>query len=379
MTKIEFRAHNAGIGDCFSIKENNKLYVVDGGNENRIIQDFVGETIVVCVVTHNDRDHTHGILKMLQEESKVTIEEIWLPGIWQPILDYIYNNPDVLSKLKKYTVVEEENNEKSKFELDNLVENTNQNLNLFFEVSDLKIQYIELYRLHTELIKHYPEKYFNTPNIDLNRILGIFALALERGCIIRFFFPSMTQTSTEFNNYPFRMLNATELVTIKKTSEKNFLQLLYLSKENKFSLVFEYRHSQIPAILFTADSDLYFGNDQFTYNNEIIVTAPHHGSESNKDAYTKISQNMYITWVKSGGSMKCLTGATFQKLNTYKNKFCSRCKTRNIACNFNYKEIILEYKNSFWVPKVTESICLRNIGGIRRNKLNCIAKSNNPK
>ena len=331
-----FEAHNAGIGDCFSIMENDKIYVIDGGSSNRIINDFKGKTINVCIVTHNDRDHTQGVQKMLSEKSGVTINEIWLPGIWQPIIEHVQSNPKSLSELTNYSVCKG-------FVIDDLsllnglLDNTSESIDSFYETSDEKLQFIEMFEMHNELIKTNPEKYFNSPNIDLNRILGIFSLALERGCFIKFFYPEETMQSLMVPNYPFRMLNSSLLCSLKKVKADKLINLLYLSKNNKYSLVFEYMYKENPIILLNADSDLYFidNTNPLDYGGaEILVTSPHHGSESNSSVYTKIIGSK-ITWVKSGGSMKCLTGDTY-KFISHHQKFCNNLfvTTNKKSCNY---------------------------------------------
>ena len=365
---MTFEAHNAGIGDCFSIEENNKLYVVDGGNANNIIQDFIGKSIDVCIITHNDRDHTHGILKMLEENSGVEIKEIWLPGIWQPIIDYVHHNPKCLFDLIEDGAYFDKNSIAELIDISGLVKNTTEDISVFFDVVDNELQFIELYELHNELIKINPEKYFNAPNIDLNRILGIFALAIERSCNIKFFFPEEIKKSNIIKNYPFRMLNSSLVCNLKTVSKNNFNKLLFLSKNNRYSLVFEYVHCETPIVLFTADSDLYFVDikEKIEYGaGTVIITAPHHGSESNCKAYMKL-KGKKITWVKSGGSMKCVTGKTFKTIPHFQ-KFCNKCVCEK-QLNFVYTKVLFKYENKTWFS-IGENHCLCCVCSSCRSKL----------
>lgn len=348
MSNIIFTAHDAGIGDCFSIQDNGKLYVIDGGNGKRIVDDFVGRTIDVCIVTHNDRDHTFGVKHLL--DKGVDIKEIWLPGIWQPILNHIKCNPKILIDLEEFEVSTSDNDE---IKPTDLTEGTDAEMGTLYDVEDSNLQYVELFEWHTKLMESDPKRYFNSINIKLNRILDLFSQAIERGCLIKFFFPEESKIEDSINgNDPFKMLNSTLLVKLKKVKDetkRNFVQLISLSATNKYSLVFEYLFDKQSIILFTGDSNLFFiaNNSTLKYDSsEIIVTAPHHGSESNKVAYSKIIGKK-ILWVKSGGSMKCLTGNTFKNATHYQ-KYCNRCITLN-HYNFRYKKISFEFQNNSWI------------------------------
>lgn len=374
MSEIIFKVHNGGTGDCFSIQNCNNLYVIDGGSTKNGVEDFKGKIINLCIVTHNDKDHTYGIEKMLKPDSDFSIDEIWLPGLWQPIINYVKEHRQCFESLVEYNSKLMKPLECVEFPLNFIEEGGG--IEAFYRISDESFEFEELYRFHKLLIKNKPDKYYTPPNIDLHRILKIFALALKKVGVIRFFYPTNEKTDTRISGYPFRILNAIELVSLQKIKETNdslanFFQLLYLTKNNQYSLVFEYLHQNNPKILFTADSDLFFAKEYLDYDdNEILITAPHHGSQSNKDAYAKIKSTR-ATWVKSGGSLRCLTGDAYKSISC-KSKFCNRCISlvrEKETKLFLFKEIQLKLVNNEW-RSLNDNYCLTDKKQSRRLKLN---------
>ena len=125
----------------------------------------------------------------------------------------------------------------------------------------------------------------------------IFEFARYRGCTIRWFEPTST-CSENVISHGFMALNASEIFKIKKL--KNYLAYYYaltLTRENKYSLVFEYSKNSVPIIRFSADSNSTCQSES-PYKKNIIVTAPHHGSCANSVVYRRIKGNDII-WVRS--------------------------------------------------------------------------------
>ncbi len=352
MDNLIFKSHDAGIGDCFSIEISKMIFLVDGGNKKSIVNDFKGKNINVCIVTHNDRDHTYGISKILKCDPEIEIKELWLPGFWQPILEFIKNKPETLLNLENYSV---------NIGTDILTEKCPELIDYdsledisthFFAIDDEKLQFAEIYKFFKNWKKYNPKKALKPSVFDVDRILQIFTLGLERGCIIRFFYPENIITNFQLIGYPFKMLNSKEMLNFKTPrNTAEFMQLLYLSNNNKYSLVFEFIEKEKPIVLFTADSDLSFIDisEPLNYNNEsIIVTVPHHGSKTNSSAYSKIIATNSI-WVKSGGSMKSLPSDDFKNLDVY--KICNKCPGK-----FNYRNITLNFKKITWNFDVCNNI-----------------------
>jgi hypothetical protein len=155
-------------------------------------------------------------------------------------------------------------------------------------------------------------------------------------------------------------INSFEVVKIKKIKNNNFisfLQLLQLSTENKYSLVFEYHKDNKPIVLFTADNDLFFVDsaNPLVYNNEIVITAPHHGSDSCINAYSKIKVSTSIKWIRSNGPKNKNAGKALINHISSSNYicYCDYCKDYNEG---NLR-IELKYVNYKWYC-IKGAICI---------------------
>ncbi len=173
-----------------------------------------------------------------------------------------------------------------------------------------------------------------SPIIKFNNIMEIAVLAHNHNCKIKWFEPTRN-----FNIYQiysnFVALNSTlkhQIQHIKNTEA--FAMCLYLSKENEYSLVFEYLKNDIPIIRFSADSDCECQSQPYIDN--IIITAPHHGSKNNVKVYGEIQGNDII-WVRSD-TVSDSQGRPCDVFKSMTKKYC-------LACNqFNFEsEICFEY------------------------------------
>lgn len=89
--KAHFIALPVGQGDAFYLHTPHGSMLVDGGKSRRGFPDLFrthtrSDSIDIVVVTHNDSDHTNGIIGFL--ESGLKCEEIWLPAQWARVLEY---------------------------------------------------------------------------------------------------------------------------------------------------------------------------------------------------------------------------------------------------------------------------------------------------
>ena len=176
-----------------------------------------------------------------------------------------------------------------------------------------------------------------SPIIKFNNIMEIAVLAHNHNCKIKWFEPTR-----KFNSYQiysnFVALNSTlkhQIQHIKNTEA--FAMCLYLSKENEYSLIFEYCKNGIPIIRFSADSDLTC-QSRLPYPENIIVTAPHHGSSHNAIVYNNLDGDDII-WVRSD----TVTGGTGNKprpcdaFKSMKNKYCLACKSFNFISEISFE------------------------------------------
>jgi ribonuclease BN (tRNA processing enzyme) len=315
-----FIALPVGQGDAFFYQRDNLKILVDGGRSKKNFPKLVDKhlkikEIDIIICTHNDADHTNGLIGLLKEQ-KVRINQVWLPGSWSYKLKELLENPDSfflelvedISKIPNEKLSTLENlaifTEKFFQELDNelLLRLCNQNTTLAYSsCSDLLI--LE------------PSSWWSQPKrINLwlsainaaDRIKKIAYLAYDRQIRIRWFdfdeFKRKGQSSGGEKNI-LEPVNAFEI--LPQTIKISALKYLYLTVDNKKSIVFlSPENNKKLGVLFTGDSDFKLFNIQ--HQSPIlpmIVTTPHHGSDNNKNAYKVINSwhnnPSSLIWVRS--------------------------------------------------------------------------------
>lgn len=345
---MKFKALEIGSGDAFLLETERKQFLFDSGGSKSKIRDLTKKNKIIdlAICSHNDSDHSNGFIGLLEAPS-FEIKEIWLPGIWIPILNFIIEeriNRNLINiffkDIKELSDLKKSDNEI--YDYTSLVEETN----ISIETFDDKLQIISeieesQYHISNHFI-HYHHWYRNE-FINLNRIIKIAGLAYKKGSKIRWFKPENQNPSIQDPNYNFKPLNSKEFIKIDRVLEKNFFKLLYLTNENKYSMVFEFIKQDKPIITFSADSDFSFTNG-LSYQNNIIVTAPHHGSESNGFVYNKI-KGEEIIWIRSDRKSRKRPCLDFKGLS---NKYCLACAIKN-----HKAEICFEFndKSLKWVRK----------------------------
>ena len=172
-------------------------------------------------------------------------------------------------------------------------------------------------------------------DLKLNKIISIATYASRQGCTITWFRPSSSCTKEDVG-FGFVPLNSSKMCRIRMPkSSVAYMYLLCLTEENKHSLVFEYIKKGVPLIRFSADSDCTC-QSVYPYRENIIVTAPHHGSDANAIVYKTIHGDDLI-WVRSDKKSNKRPCAEFK---SRKNKYCLACK------QYNFKtEICFEYNS----------------------------------
>jgi len=338
-----FKALEIGSGDAFFIEEKEKQILFDSGGSKSKIRELLKKntTINLAICSHNDSDHSNGFIGLL-EDPKFAINEIWLPGLWIPILNFIIENRLNTDFLHTYF--------ENKMEIERIKELGDETFNYesLIEESDISIENfddklqmisgkIDNNLSYSHFLNFRHSYWYNDELINLDRIIRIAGLAYQKGSLIRWFKPENIAPSIKFPNHNFRSLNAREVVRVDRVSKFNFLKLLNLTIENKYSLVFEYCKNNNPIILFSADSDFAFLKHVKKYKNNIIITAPHHGSASNSSVYSKINGDNII-WVRSDRKCKERPCSQFKKLNI---KYCLTC-TKFLQ----KKQIKFEYLNA---------------------------------
>ena len=114
-----------------------------------------------------------------------------------------------------------------------------------------------------------------------------------------------------------------------KPRKINSLRYLALTVVNKQSLVFNSPSCpKWPGIVFSAESDFKFRYPIPWYNG-MLITAPHHGSESNANAYRRFKKEVGgkfdINWIRSDTKDKRRPGPSYLCLNK-KHRYCTICR-----------------------------------------------------
>jgi hypothetical protein len=341
---MNFKALEIGSGDAFLVEDEERTILFDSGGSTSRIKKLLKnkKKLDLAICSHNDSDHANGFIGLL-DDSNFEIVEIWLPGLWVPILKFliekrldreffeVFYSYDARNEKEMKDQMIEVPMYKSLVEMsDSLIEDFDDDLQYISELID-NPSYLEIFNY---------TPWFNNSFIKLDRIVKIAGLAYRKGCLIRWFEPEEISPLINPPDYSFRAKNSKEIVRIHKvTSVTNFMKLLTLTNENKYSLVFELHKENSPFILFSADSDFSFLTKNIVYQNSIIITAPHHGSDSNANVYSMFDNDNTI-WVRS--DRKCLKRpcSQFKSLN---DKYCVACKITNKLQTIEFELILNQW------------------------------------
>lgn len=379
----KFTAIPVGSGDSFLLEKYGKKIVVDGGRNKKYLRNYLKctaniDNIDVVVCTHNDIDHSGGILGLLDTSCRIGIGEVWLPASWSYQLPSLLRCPYKFVKEATFEYYENSNKyawrmqdfNSSKVEYEDFVQE-NWHKEESFDLNKLVVQSCDLcpcdlsLKLDKEFLgfHHNPTftKFFNLAK----NIRDIAIAAVQKGCRIRFF----EYLAFGFHPQPcggeawLCPVNSVEL-SCPVTKHISPLQYLYLSESNRQSLVFYSPETEDElGVFFSADSDLDFKIAYPPPTRHIIVTSPHHGSESCKDSYDKIKKwvNLdYSIWVRSDCKSKTRPCKEYIALN---HKYCTICRTThpvpNKKCNFSAKKpIVLSVKSGQWVTSNNLCSCV---------------------
>lgn len=341
---LQFKALGIGSGDAFLIEDENKTILFDsGGSKTKLVKLLKKKIkkIDLAICSHNDIDHTNGFIGLL-ESSDIDIEEIWLPGLWASILQFVKSlrledYEKIIEPIYTQEILAPENQSYSSLFQESSISIGNFDNELCYLSEYTKI--CETFLQHRLCYHRHYHPFDFKQLIELGRIIKIANLAYQKCSKIRWFEPTQS-CQYNFVDYGFKALNSIEILQVKKLKDVgSLIQALCLTNENKYSLVFEFYHNDIPVIRFSADSDC---NCQSmpSYNNNIIITAPHHGSEANKIVYD-VKQGIHgtdIIWVRSDRKSRKRPCDEFKKL---KNKYCLACFAKKLK-----PEIYFKYNDS---------------------------------
>lgn len=335
---MKFTALPVNVGDSFLLQTENKIIIVDGGkNKSHILKLLTDEKIKdkhidLLICTHYDADHINGIIGIIKSQ-KFTFTEIWLPEILGSIGYTISKKLSVILEAFRSNSFNDNFNSDdieryfSEYEIKEILNETKEN-NSFEEIdNDMLNEFIEEYEYLHHRWWYYPI-HGDTEHKMMRNMYNISSLinySLNSGAYIRWF---SYQNKRTHISYGFNMFCENSLQTdITLYDEQLFSKILYLttlSEINKKSLVFMYENDTNLNILFTADSNLDFYSAPITLKDNSVITAPHHGSSSNNNAYSKINGKDLI-FVRSDQSQIKRPGIQYL---SQKNRYCTICKNK---------------------------------------------------
>lgn len=383
-----FIAIPVGQGDAFYLKTPSGSVLVDGGHA---ISGFAhlferttgaeGADIVIC--THNDADHANGLIGFL--ETGLDCAEVWLPGRWLSVLPHVLNPTAEVTKAVAEQALEAARKLRGHpqqapdigtlFEIygASLAQDPPRHgeesgfLPPNFRPAEVTDRWLEALAEGLEravwggweeelkgpwgwLLGRMPYWWIEPPYwwqwhiwrvacenavacalflaaLDAaERIRRIAVAAYHRGVAVRWF--EYTAGSPQGGTGWLRPLNGREVADVPRVPTGQLFAWLALTTANRESLVFWADLDDCPGALFTADSDLK-DVDLPPNLSGAIITAPHHGSEANAAAYSKVRAHFEgsqpkITWVRSDGRFRKRPGPPY--LSAPGRRVCTICR-----------------------------------------------------
>ncbi len=409
---LRFVAIPVGQGDAFYLETPSGSVLVDGGRAISVFPNlFVRSTgkrgvdIVIC--THNDADHANGLIGFLA--AGLNCREVWLPGRWLAVLPHVLNpslgvvkalaeqapktaHKDFIQGMSDDTrkvfytrnaleiygdfLAKSRNSEEKSFspgneptvsvtggwpetlagDLEQAVgEEPNGEFRWLWDWG-FDCMPCAWFGAGPSWCRRVWEEIFVDPvSYALffgalkagERIRKITVAAYHRGIAVRWF--EHTTASPQGGATWLHPLNARDVAYVRPLPVDKLLDFLALSTANRQSLVFWAELEDLPGVLFTADSDL---NDIHLPANlsGAIVTAPHHGSQANANAYSVVATHrpgslLPVTWVRSDGRFCGRPGRSY--LSAPGRRFCTICR----ELHFGPKQAVrLSVIDGSWIP-----------------------------
>lgn len=366
-------------GDAFLLRRAGKVILVDGGKSSVLLAKELAKyqvhhlDIIVC--THADYDHAGGLVDLL-DRSAITVGEFWLPGAWAESLPELLTSPaKVVNELIRtldnppLKTVQDDFEQQMHSYVNNMRKeyrdaqvqaekgDYNEPIKPSHNRENLEPRGTELpldkkdeeqaarafqngrgrvrYRANKRKVNKTVATFWLGLIDTAERIRRIAVQATNHRVSVRWFdFGEFAKTLlANGGDAGFLIpLNAVEIAPPPPPVGLSFL--VRLTPVNEESLVFLSPGTMLdsPSILFTGDSPLGTGanysvswvqwpKDAVPY---VIVTAPHHGSESNFSAYGHIKSTVHVgLWVRSGGTNQH-PGKTYRTLDPAL-RICTHC------------------------------------------------------
>jgi hypothetical protein len=368
-----FIAIGVGQGDAFFMEKGDREMLVDGGRSlTSFSSQFERVTkrnhVNVLTCTHNDSDHGNGVLSFLQ--GGLTADEVWLPASWIDRLEDLILRPrnffvelrKDIEDLKENRVIDlSDLGDQRATSIDNREGEVGE-----VKVEDLYLAFDQCYNVQSPFRVPVPHFYYLSPLLNKTAMLeeAVSAAELIREIAVAAYHSGSTIKWFDFigDKNQFRPsggladflvpVNAIEVAEIRRP-KRSALEYIALTRSNKQSLVFMAPDKgDSPGALFTADSDLSF-SQQIKWHDHMIITAPHHGSDANKAAYSRFSGEtggkLEVSWVRSDGRFMKRPGKSYLTINN--RKYCTLCRN----CRLPKQDIKLVLVNNFWQPLGTHA------------------------
>jgi hypothetical protein len=389
--RTQFVAIRVGKGDAFFLEREGAKILVDGGFATREFpRQFRRVTkcssLDVLVCSHNDTDHANGVLGYL--EAGLHAEEVWLPGSWANRLQDLVFSPDGFLKELAVDIRDSEPTERTTMleDLGNeLFDSTQREAVEAHKGGPIAAVWDRVEEEWNDADFHFPGLW-RLPCVSKDAARGLTIVprhllpgntrsrilleALDAGDKIRRIFLAACRLGSTIRWFEFRSsgspsrglpgvlvpVNAVEILRVPKP-RLSALDYLALTTVNRESLVFQAPISNDhPPVLFTADSDLKFGQP-IPNAPGMLVTAPHHGSEDNAYAYRRLSNptgpRPSLTWVRSDEETKKRPGKSY--VSASGTKYCTACRPYNLS----KQNVRLSLVSGQWVPASARTCCCR--------------------
>ena len=356
-----FVALPVGQGDAFFLQRGDFTVLVDGGRSKKTLprlfsQHVKRDQIDALICTHNDADHANGVLGFLK--SSLQCKEAWLPALWTNRLADILDRPEEFVKelsgeIADHLPRESDLDVEPPLTLEAIGKLISKEMDADPQnrrdpdghdgPGPTELSYALGLEEDTDIdvrsVPWSPEFYFHP---EPSRRLRLFLEALgaaknirkivkaccHRGVPIRWFEYNRNSAGGGRKGL-LKPLNANE-VSMSSVPRLSALKILALTTANRESLTFcSPQSDDFPGVIFAADSDLRFPQ-RIPWQPEMIVTAPHHGSNDNKAAYARPKRDNFsssdLIWVRSDGNFKKRPCPDYLSLRW---RYCTICRGVN--------------------------------------------------
>lgn len=386
MTEL-FTAIDVGKGDAFYYRRGEITILVDGGKAQaafpkRLRRHTAGRRLDIVVVTHNDDDHTGGIIGLLKKDP-CSIRQLWLPAHWAYRAKDLLKNAHLFFLELAGNILETDQGLKIKMEPDELTSsrtserreaNFVMNDGRHFRVDDGTLRSCGFYRKvwsagndsqryvwNGSLGKHaydairsiedagrrftyaQARQYANlVPKME--NIEQIYRLALRNNIKVRWFDVHAYETSQQKvpfggNSGVLEPLNSRETYSIRtcSSSELSALEFALLTIENRTALIFFAPQTEdYCGVIFNSDATFDVNSAWFIrahgiLRKPLIATAPHHGSKDaeNTRVYGRVHglhmNPAMVTWIRSDQATQ--QRPCVEYITAPGPKYCTICNT----------------------------------------------------